>query len=241
MDASIPRKKRHSEPVIIPVTIVREGCKKIAENISELSDHASRFLEFNEDIVSRRIAYILVIHAMDEAGKLLDIMKKMVIAEGKCDSDIEVEAFYSHGLKGLEAGTIGLLAVDWLDELAAAMAARARIDSPPPSMDYRAHLEHLRCNFKHEREQVLYVNLENDKWTSPSCATESDIAMDAFALNMLAMVTLAAIDSCKPFRELSEMTRQLSSKSFVDELSNKWTQMLRAEERRLRGPEATNL
>jgi AbiV family abortive infection protein len=219
--SSHSRRTSKSEPVIIPVAIVREGCTKIAENILELSDHANRFIDLNEEIVTRRIAYILVIHAMDEAGKLLEIMRKMVVADSTGASTITVEGFYSHRLKGSEAGTIGLLTIDWLDKIVEALALKTEKPIPPPFKEYRAHLEHLRQDFPREREHALYVDLEEGIWMPPRSPEESDIAFDAYLLGMLALFAQLGISAGRSFTELSDLGRQVSSMS-VEELNRRF-------------------
>ena len=208
---SVHSRRSRSEPVVIPVTIVREGCTKIAENIYELSDHANRFLDVSEDIISRRIAYILVIHAIDEAGKLIEIMRKMVAAERDHESAISVEGFYSHKMKGLEAGTIGLLAIDWLDKIATQLGAAAGAGQPAPFMEYRAHLERLHQDFPYEREHALYVNLAAEKWLTPETPEMSDIAFDAYLLGSLALLVQYGITTGASFADLSDIARQVSS------------------------------
>lgn len=205
----------------MPVAIVREGCMKLAENIGELSEHANRFIDFNEDIVARRIAYILVIHAMDEAGKLLEIMRKMVAAESTGASTIAVEGFYSHRLKGSEAGTAGLLTIDWLDRTVVALMQKTEKPVPPPFKDYRAHLERLREDFSLEREHALYVDLEDGNWITPEVPDESDIAFDACLLGTLAGFTLLGISFGKSFTDLSDIVRQVSSID-LEELTNRF-------------------
>lgn len=184
---------------------------KIAENIYEFSDHANRFLDFSEEIISPRIAYVLVLHAMDEAGKLIEIMRKMVDAERDHASEITVEGFYSHRIKGSEAGTIGLLAVDWLER----MVAQLSLDKVPGEREsflaYRKHLERLRKDFPCEREHALYVNLEEERWLSPVAPEPADIGSDAYLLESLALLTQLGIAAGRSFTEMSDIARQVTS------------------------------
>jgi AbiV family abortive infection protein len=196
--------------VIIPVALAGDGCNKITENILELSDHANRFLEFDENIVSRRIAYILVIHAMDEAGKLLTIMKKMVEAEAAGAEVIMIERFYDHCFKGSQAGNIGVLTIDWMDSIVNEIAPMGNQDSLPFA-EYRAHLERLRRGFSKERESALYVDFDEGKWVSPTIPSEDDIGLDSFLLTTLAAVTQATIGAGKSFTQLNELVQKMVS------------------------------
>jgi AbiV family abortive infection protein len=212
----ISRCTKRSEPVILPASIVREGCLKIADNIYEFSDHANRFLDFSEEIISPRIAYVLVIHAMDEAGKLIEIMRKMVDAERDHASEISVEGFYSHRIKGSEAGTIGLLAIDWLERMVAQVSLDKATGNRESFVAYRTHLERLRMNFSFEREHALYVNLEGDRWLSPVTPSSADIGVDAYLLESLALLTQLGLAAGRSFTELSDIAQQVTSLNAQD-------------------------
>jgi AbiV family abortive infection protein len=214
-------KKKHTKPVVIPITIVREGCCKIAENILELSDHANRFLDFDEGIVSRRIAYILVIHAMDEAGKLLTMMKEMVEAETTGAESIVIEGFYDHGFKGSQAGNMGLLTIDWMDSIMNDIAPIGSQDSLPFA-EYRAHLERLRKGFSTERENALYVDFDGSRWVSPTTPSEEDVVFDSILLSILAAVTQATVGAGESFTQLNELVQKIAGpttkKAFIQAL-----------------------
>lgn len=213
-----PGRKRRLEPVMIPVSLVDEGCRRIAENISEFTDHAIRFLNLSEDIVSRRIVQILVVHAMDEGGKLLEIIRKAIEAEHIGATSISIDGFYSHSRKGLQAGSIGILAIDWLQSTA---------DGLPPSnipesteLDgYRIHLESLRRDFRRERESVLYVDIDDGRWLSPTVADELWLMFDALLLGMLAALTLDTLNAGRPIHHLDTVVKKISDPATLKEFA----------------------
>lgn len=211
-------KRSRSEPVTMPVATVRDGCIKIAENISELSEHANLFIDFNEDIVSRRVAYILVIHAMDEAGKLFEIMRKMVEAESTGAKVIAIEGFYDHRFKGSQAGTMGMLTIDWMDSIVNEIAP-AGSQGNLLSAEYREHLERLRKGFSTERENALYVDFNGNRWTSPTAPSEEDVAFDSFLLSALAEVTKATIGAGKSFTQLNELVQKIAGPATMKTLA----------------------
>jgi len=211
--------------LIVPVIAVREGCVKIANNIAELADYAERILEMNEGVVSRRIAYILVVHAMDEAGKLLAVIKEMIEAESSGAETIAIEGFYNHEYKGSQAGGVGLLTIDWVQTV---------IDSltlPDTREDlllsgYRTHLERLRHRFSKEREDALYVDFDQGKWISPNSPEEEDIALDSFLLGFMAVITQTTIGTGKSFLELDQLIRLIAApatiEAFVKQMRNRF-------------------
>lgn len=216
----VPKKKSRRNPVIIPVSLVNEGCGRIAENMSELTYHALRFLNLSDEIVSRRVAQILVIHAMDEAGKLLEIVRKTIHAESTGADSISIEGFYSHSRKGAQAGDMGILAVNWLQ------ARAERIFSVASGLtnaldDYRNHLKSLKIDFTREREDALYVDFEDGKWSSPTAHDESWIFFDAYLLGMLAAVTLDTINAGRSVRDLDTLAMQLNDTSVLRELERR--------------------
>lgn len=214
--------------MIVPVIAVREGCVKIAENIAELADYAGRILEMNEGVVSRRIAYILVVHAMDEAGKLLTVIKEMIKAESSGAETIAIEGFYNHEYKGSQAGGVGLLTIDWFQTV---------IDRlPPPGTregfllcGYRNHLEHLRHGFSKEREDALYVDFDQGKWISPNFPEEGCIALDSILLGFMAVITQTTIGTGKSFLELDKMIRLIAApatmEAFVKQMRDRLSRM----------------
>lgn len=189
----------------------------IASNIQELADHAKRFNDVDENIVSRRIAYILVIHAMDEAGKLLSIIKNGIAAESEGTDSISIQGFYSHPVKGSEAGSMGIVAVDWLQKVAAAKSDSIGEDKGV-LQDYRIHLETLRQDFRCERERTLYVDYACGKWISPSSAEYNYVCIDAFLLDIMALFVKANIEAGLSFCEIDEIVRDIYNSVDLDDL-----------------------
>ena len=229
---SIPRKKSRWEPVVIPISLVSEGCGRIAENISELTDHAIRFLDLSEEVVSRRIAQILVIHAMDEAGKLLEIIRKTIEAKHTEAVSISIDGFYSHSRKGSQAGSIGVLTIDWLQSVIEKLAV-SDIKEPIIQGSYRIHLESLKESFCREREGALYVDFDEGRWLSPTVQDVSYIALDASLLGILAAITLDTVNAGLPIHHLDKLAKQISDPATIEELVRRIKETVAGEKRPL--------
>lgn len=201
-------RKRDSSRLEIPLDDARDGCVEIANNIHELADHANRFLDFDEEIVSTRIAAVLVIHAMDEAGKLLSIIREGIAAKAEGNETISAPWFYSHPAKGREAGTIGLAAVDWLERTVTSKLGATK-EAKIEFQEYRTHLETLKRDFRRIRERTLYVDYEDGTWISPVDADYKHVGIDAYLLNILAIFVKANIKAGLSFPEIDEVVRSI--------------------------------
>ncbi|MBU1158593.1 MAG: AbiV family abortive infection protein [Candidatus Thermoplasmatota archaeon] len=207
----------------MPVEHAREGCEKIAQNVIELVRSASYLLNMNDETAHRRQAYVLIIHAIDEAGKMIRIIKEMIAAESNGCKAITITGFYSHKRKGSEAAAIGLVAIDWFDELLKTRTAEFEESEDKDSLErYRSHLETLRREFDGERERVLYVDYENGKWLQPISANEVDIILDAHLLSLTAIIVQSSLKAGKTFREVSDTIQQVqdSMKKFFREYAD---------------------
>lgn len=216
---STPKKSRQ-EPVIIPLSLVDEGCRRIAENILELTDLARRSVVPDEEIVGKRMVQILVMHAMDEAGKLLEVVRKTIEAELTGVTAISIEGFYSHPRKGSQAGEMGMLAIDWLEstvegfpDLTAVERANLR--------EYRIHLKELKESFSKYREALLYVDFDGTKWSSPTARSELMVFFDASSIGVLATLCLEILNASRPIHDLGRIARMISDSTTLMELKKK--------------------
>jgi AbiV family abortive infection protein len=190
-------------PIIMPIDHAREGCEKIALNVIELARGASHLMNTDDGNGYTRQAYALVIHAIDETGKMINIIKEMMTAESNASKAIRVVGFYSHSHKGSEAAAIGLVAVDWFSNLLETVAAGLEEDEDEDSMDrYKLHLRTLRDGFEEERGRVLYVDYENGTWLQPTSARDVDIVLDGLLLSLTAVIVADCMKKEKTFHEV---------------------------------------
>lgn len=134
----------------------REGCMLIAANIEQLTDNATYLLQFNEDLMDRRISWILTVHAIDEAGKLIKMMRESVNAESLGREKVTASGLRDHASKGSEAGSAGLQALDMFEGVIVRMAKDLDMEGFDIQR-YRRHLEVIRANFTGERSRALYA------------------------------------------------------------------------------------
>lgn len=197
----------------------REGCKLIAANIEQLTHNATHLLEFNEDIVDRRVAWILTVHAIDEGGKLIKMMRESVNAESLGLDKVTVSGLRDHSSKGSEAGHAGLQALDMFERVVVRMARDLDMEGFDIQR-YRGHLEAIRANFTRERSRALYAVFADDRWLSPSCANEDDIYFDAWILSLMAVIVRINLEAEKSFLEVDGIVRKIMNSSKL--LSEEW-------------------
>ena len=197
---------------IIPLVDAKEGCRRIAENIEQLAQNASVILSLNEDLIDRRVAWILILHAIDETGKLIKTMREAEVAELSQSDKVTIRGFTNHTDKGMEAGSAGILALEWFEGLFREMGSTYEADGFDV-LNYRVHLETLRGDFSRERMRALYVDYRDDKWIPPNCADEGHMYLDAWTLLTIAFVVRVNLDAGKSLTDVNEVFRKLHASS----------------------------
>jgi AbiV family abortive infection protein len=192
----------------------RECCTIIAENIEQLAQNAGRLLTLDEEPMGRRIAWILTVHAIDEAGKLIMMMKESVAAESSKSKEVRIGRHRSHAAKGSEAGTAGLQALNMFEEV----ITRLVQDVMKGGFDiqrYRNHLEAVRTNFSGERSGALYAVFADGQCLPPTCPHEKDIYVDAWILNLMATIVKINLKHGKSFEDVDKIVRKIMNSSRV--------------------------
>jgi len=221
--------QKKSNGITIPICEISNGCLKIAENIEDLAISAQGLLGISaiennlENLQDRRMAYIFVIHAIDEAGKLLIMIRKAINAEAKQESNIIMENFYSHPKKGEEAGFVGLQAIEWLEGLS---QNSTQTESPQIKLlvqEYRKHLKKVRKNFGLLREEILYVdyNEEKQSWIVAEPPKWIMIWLDAQLLLLTTATIKASIRNGESFIDLSNKIQSIVKCTDLQEIIRK--------------------
>ena len=225
---------------MLPTDETRHGCVQIAQNIKAYTDTALHLLFAGQGF--KRMPYILAILGMDEAGKVVKVVKKSIETENTEAKEIEVENWHAHWSKGPEASELGVLAVDWLNEILRSdvnFAKDAQSKDFEFLVGYRAHLQKLKNHFSSERNSMIYVdyNEGNGSWETPASPHVGYVLYDVILLGLFSDVVvnylgsgrsfLALNDAMKDIRECSDFCSALSK---MDELAGTslcetWKQM----------------
>ena len=122
--------------------------------------------------------------------------------------------------KGFQAGSIGILAIDWLKSVAEKVPL-PDFNEPIVHAAYRIHLESFKEYFSSERETALYVDFDKDRWLSPTVQDESYLALDASLLGILAAITLDTVNAGLPIHQLDNLAKQMSDPATIEELARR--------------------
>jgi hypothetical protein len=197
----------------IPLKSIPEGCIILADNIGELSSKALILInnEFTDNSIMRsesmKVPFILVIHAIEEAGKLLQLINKGLNAEKEGKFFIEYQIRSPHEQKGREAAKTGLLVIEWLQRISLNNSSKSE-DPKDIFEDYSVHLKGLHDEFKEIREGTFYLDFDEKKrqWATMEYPDPLFIYFDSFLLlGMSVLVTTFLKKDCR----LNELQKQI--------------------------------
>lgn len=202
-------------PKKLPLRQARDGCIRIAENIKCFTEGGIALMFFPGGFC--RMPYILAILGMDEAGKVLKIIRECVKAEDSSpETVLEIENWYAHWAKGSAAGDMGAFTVDWLDRILRSDAFMIR-DGKLKDQDLldkcKAHLKHLSRHFADERNSIIYVDYEEEGefWSIPGSPDAAVVLFDLVLLSLLSDIVVKSLGSGKSFMELDKAMRGISA------------------------------
>jgi len=197
----------------LPVREARQGCIFIANNIKCYSDTALFLL--HSGMGFRRMPYIIAVLGMDEAGKVLKIIKKSIEAEGASPVEtIEIENWYAHWAKGTVAGELGTLTIEWLTEILKSdpfMVRNGELKDQEFLTRYRTHLQRLKDSFSDERNSMIYIDYEEGMrtWSIPEAPKFDVVLFDVLLLSLLSTIVINHLDKGRSFLELDSVIRSI--------------------------------
>jgi len=209
----------------LPICETKPGCILIAQNIECYSSTALFLLFAGKGF--RRMPYILTLLGMDEAGKVLKIIKRTIASkETDVASVVVIENWYAHWSKGTEAGELGVLAVEWLGEVSKNDPFLGTDGLPKDTeflTGYRAHLQKLKENYSNERNSMLYANYNegSNSWPNPDIPELGFVLFDALLLDIFSKIVINHLSKGGTFLTLNDAIMEIKGCSNFAEAMSK--------------------
>lgn len=207
----------------IPAALAQKGCVLTAENIKYFGQNALLFWFLNHSGPACRVSYILTLLGIDEAGKVLKILKGSIEAEAKKHQTVKVDNWFHHWAKGPEASEMALLIIEWLMGIAEnepfMVDGNGRLKDDQLFADWRHHLRVLSKDFSSERNSMIYVdyNEGSHRWHKFNSPRNAIILMDAVLLLLFADIVINHFKGGGSFLDLSAKMQSVRDSPNLDD------------------------
>lgn len=209
----------------LPIGETKTGCILTAQNVGCYSSTALFMLFAGRGF--RRMPYILTLLGMDEAGKVLKIIKSTLAgSETDVAGVVVIEDWYAHWSKGTEAGELGVLAVEWLGDVSKNdpfLKTDRQTKDTEFLTGYRAHLQKLKNNYSSERNSMLYANYHegSKSWPNPDVPELAFVVFDALLLDLFSNIVVNHLGKGGTFQSLNDAVMEIKRCSDFAEAMSK--------------------